>query len=389
MTGRMALFISVVLVLFGLLSYYIIRHIMAVIPQGSAARPWVLGVLIFLSVSYPLARFLERVWLSPVTDILTWVSSFWLAAFFYFFLVFFVSDIVIAIAKLLTLISSPAGFILKRYIAAGAALIIPVVLIIGYFNAVNVRVKELRIDIDKPLSVARNHLRVVFASDIHLGTQVGPKSIRQIVEKINQCRPDLVLLGGDIVDEDLAPVIRFDLGSALQKIDAPSGVYGITGNHEFIGGAGAAVNYLRNHGVHMLLDEVVEVSGIYIAGRIDRDAPRFGGHSPADLSHLLSGVDKSKPLILLDHQPYSLKEKIASGIDLTLSGHTHHGQLWPLNYITRAVFDVSWGYRKAGGTHIYVSSGAGGWGPRVRIGNTPEIVLLDLNFKKPDSPIEP
>jgi uncharacterized protein len=84
---------------------------------------------------------------------------------------------------------------------------------------------------------------------------------------------------------------------------------------------------------------------------------------------------------LLDHQPFELDEKEKAGVDLTLSGHTHHGQLWPLNYLTQAIYEVSWGYKKKGNTHVYVSSGVGGWGPPVRIGNRPEIVLIHIRFK--------
>jgi predicted MPP superfamily phosphohydrolase len=121
---------------------------------------------------------------------------------------------------------------------------------------------------------------------------------------------------------------------------------------------------------------------LYIIGREDRDKPRFSGHNRKDIEQLLTGIDKTKPMILLDHQPFELDIKESLGIDLTLSGHTHHGQMWPLNYITKAIYEVSWGYKKKGDTHVYVSSGIGGWGPPVRIGNRPEIVLINLHFVK-------
>jgi predicted MPP superfamily phosphohydrolase len=120
----------------------------------------------------------------------------------------------------------------------------------------------------------------------------------------------------------------------------------------------------------------------YIIGREDRDKPRFSSRKRKNTEQLLTNLDKSKPLILLDHQPFEMDIKELMGIDLTLSGHTHHGQMWPLNYITKAIYEVSWGYKKKGNTHIYVSSGVGGWGPPVRIGNRPEIVLINLHFAK-------
>jgi len=94
----------------------------------------------------------------------------------------------------------------------------------------------------------------------------------------------------------------------------------------------------------------------------------------------MAGVDKDYPVILMDHQPFRLEEAVSNGADLQLSGHTHHGQLWPFNHITSAIFEVSWGYRQIGRTHVYVSSGVGTWGPPVRVGNRPEIVHLTLLF---------
>lgn len=99
------------------------------------------------------------------------------------------------------------------------------------------------------------------------------------------------------------------------------------------------------------------------------------------LAELLSGVDRTHPVIVMDHQPFHLEEAEQNGVDLQLSGHTHHGQLWPLNYITRAVYEVSMGYKKKGNTHYYVSGGVGSWGPPIRTGNRPEIVHLVLTFE--------
>ena len=226
-----------------------------------------------------------------------------------------------------------------------------------------------------------DQLKIVFVSDVHMGTIIGPRRTNSIVNKINALNPDLILLGGDIVDEDLAPVIRNNLGDSLRKLTAPLGVIGITGNHEYIGGAEPAVKYLEDHGIRMLRDSSILIDDkFYIVGREDRDKPRFSGRERKEIGALMNGIDKSKPLILLDHQPFELDEKEKAGVDLTLSGHTHHGQLWPLNYITKAIYEVSWGYKKKGNTHVYVSSGVGGWGPPVRIGNRPEIVLINLHF---------
>ena len=96
------------------------------------------------------------------------------------------------------------------------------------------------------------------------------------------------------------------------------------------------------------------------------------------MEELVAPLDKSKPIILMDHTPFHLEEAEQNGIDFQLSGHTHHAQLWPWSYITKAVYEVSWGYKKKGNTHVYVSCGAGTWGPPIRIGNTPEILDIRL-----------
>jgi predicted MPP superfamily phosphohydrolase len=159
----------------------------------------------------------------------------------------------------------------------------------------------------------------------------------------------------------------------------------VTGNHEYIGGADEACRYLEEHGIRVLRDSVVTLpDGLQIVGREDRAMRQFAGRARKSLNDLLSGLDSSKPVLMMDHQPFQLEEVSRAGVDVQLSGHTHHGQIWPLNYITGAMYEISRGYRRIGRTHFYVSSGAGTWGPPVRLGNTPEIVLLTLH--SPDSP---
>ena len=143
-----------------------------------------------------------------------------------------------------------------------------------------------------------------------------------------------------------------------------------------------AVKYLREHGIQMIRDSAVLVDdSFYIVGRDDRDKPRFTGRERKPLSDIMANVDRSYPVILMDHQPFNLSKTVEQGVDLQLSGHTHHGQLWPFNYITKAIYELSWGYKKIGETHFYVSSGFGSWGPPIRLGNRPEIVVIRVRFR--------
>jgi predicted MPP superfamily phosphohydrolase len=211
---------------------------------------------------------------------------------------------------------------------------------------------------------------------------VGRSRLDHIVEKVNSLNPDLVLLPGDIVDEDLAPVIRQNLGESLRQIRARLGVYAVTGNHEHIGGVEEACAYLMEHNITVLRDQSVKVGGsVFLVGREDRSAGQFAGVRRKSLTELMTSVDPDYPVILMDHQPFGLEEASGQGIDLQISGHTHAGQLWPINYIVDSIYDLPWGYKKAARTHFYVSNGAGTWGPPVRIGNRPEIVRIRLNFE--------
>lgn len=376
------IFFSIVITIYGLLSLYIYNKGLQVFPHGTTARTYYKVIFLFLTVSYIVARFMERIWLSTVSDVFTWIGSFWLAAFFYLLLIAIAIDLVRLINYAIPFIpESMKSFDFRRLLFWSIVGVVSFLLLAGFINSLIPRIKHLEITIDKKVEGIKE-LKIAFASDIHLGTLIGPRRTNKIIQKINGLNPDLILLGGDIVDEDLAPVIRNNLGDSLKKLSAPLGVIGITGNHEYIGGAESAVKYLEEHGIVMVRDTFMLIDDkLYIVGREDRDSPRFAGKGRKEISALMSGVDQAKPIILLDHQPFELDEKEKQGVDLTLSGHTHHGQMWPLNYVTKAIYEVSWGYKKKGGTHVYVSSGVGGWGPPVRIGNRPEIVLIHLKFK--------
>ncbi len=381
-TIQFLIFFSIVITVYSLLSFYVYSRGIQAFPADISGRIWFKAVFIFLSASYIIARFLERIWISTLSDVFTWIGSFWLAAFFYFLLAVIVIDVFRLVNVAIPFIPvSMKSLEFKQYLFWGTVTIVMILLLGGFINSVSPRIKTLDISINKKVDGLKN-LKIVFASDIHLGTLIGPRRTNTIVQKINAQNPDIILLGGDIVDEDLAPVIRNNLGDSLKKLKAPLGVIGITGNHEFIGGAEAAVKYLEEHGIKMVRDSVIKIDDkFYIIGREDRDKRNFAGTTRKEIEELSKGLDHKLPIIMLDHQPFELDKKQELGIDLTMSGHTHHGQMWPLNYITKAIFEVSWGYKKKGNTHVYVSSGVGGWGPPVRIGNRPEIVVVNLTFE--------
>ena len=205
-----------------------------------------------------------------------------------------------------------------------------------------------------------------------------------MVTMINQLEPDIVLLAGDIVDEDLKPVIANNLGDALARLTSKYGTYAITGNHEFIGGVNASVKYLTDHNITMLRDQFVKIEEkFYIVGRDDRSIHQFTKNGRKPLEDIMAGMDCNLPVILMDHQPFSLQRVTEHCVDLQVSGHTHHGQLWPFNYITSMIYEISHGYTQIGDTHFYISAGFGTWGPPIRTSARPEIVEIILHFIRP------
>jgi uncharacterized protein len=202
---------------------------------------------------------------------------------------------------------------------------------------------------------------------------------------LSDIKPDVVLLLGDIVDGEIGPVLRGDLLQYFDYSANGADLYAITGNHEFIGGADNTIPYIESKGIRILKDEMVTLDGgIQLIGRIDRDSRRFYGQERQPLSELMKQVDTTRPLILLDHQPLRLNEAERHNVDLQLSGHTHNGQMWPLNYLTGKIFELSYGYLRKGNTQIIVSSGYGLWGPRVRIGSRSEVLQINVTFSEPD-----
>jgi hypothetical protein len=377
------IFVTIVLVVYGLVNSYIFIRGLQAIPATSPWRPWYIGIFWSIAFTFVLARILERTYPCGFTGVVTWIGSFWLAFMLYFILIALFIDLARVINHFFNVF--PDYFYLdyqktKLILLYISLALVTIVVVAGFINARTPRVNKLELHVQKPVAGYKS-LNIVVASDIHLGTIIAKRKANRLVETINALHPDLILFAGDIVDEDLAPVIKNNLGANLVQLKAKLGVYGITGNHEYIGGVEPAVKYLQEHGIIMLRDTAILVDNrFYIVGREDRDRIRFSGKKRKELAELMQQVDPSYPVILLDHQPFNLEKAVEQGVDLQVSGHTHHGQLWPLNYITTAMYEISSGYKMTGNTHFYVSTGFGTWGPPVRLGNRPEIVQIILSF---------
>ena len=212
-------------------------------------------------------------------------------------------------------------------------------------------------------------LRVVMASDLHVGYHNRRAEVERWVRLINAERPDVVLFAGDIVDFSMRPLLEEDVAAAFRGIEAP--VYACLGNHEYFAGGQEVLQFYRDAGINLLRDSVVTFRGLTLIGLDDRSNPTrkaLATLAPRDGAYT----------IVMDHQPYHLDEAERCGIDFQLSGHTHDGQVWPLSWLVRSMYECAWGSHRRGKTNYYVTSGLGIWGATYRIGTQSEYVVATI-----------
>lgn len=380
----MVIFFTIVLTIYSFANIYIYLKGYNSVPLFRSSRLIYFLIFLFLASTFIAGKFLEASHSSVLSDILNIIGGFWLAFILYGFLFLLLSDILYLPLRITGVLNSSNLPEYKKW-AFILTLAMSFVLITGGFiNALIPKVKRYDITINKSAGSVRE-FKIAAVSDIHLGSIIRKRSMKKLSGTLVTLKPDLVLLLGDIVDGDIGPVLRDDLLSYFICPKCRDGLFAITGNHEFIGGAKKTIPYIESKGIRLLKDEVVVIEGgIQIIGRLDRDSQRFYGQKRMSLEELMQKVDTDKPVILLDHQPFELDKSAGMGIDLQLSGHTHNGQMWPLNYVTEMIYDLSYGYKRIKNTQFVVSSGYGLWGPRVRSGSHSEILLLDIRFNGED-----
>ncbi len=374
--------IPLVLLIFGGINYYVGRRgwqwLQSMAPL-SISRPVYWTLFWLLALSFLLAR-LASPWLPVVAaDLLTTIAAYWMGVFVYALLILILLDAIRLLNRWLHVIPVPDVNVVK---VTGSVVCLALLGLTAYgaWRARTPVVTEYALSIPKGAGQHRE-LQVVLVSDTHLGSINGNGRIQELVSTVNRLNPDLILVAGDIIDDDFRPFLAHNMAAELSQMKSRLGTYGILGNHD----AGsedlpAFRAEMERAGIHLLVDEWVKVDNSFvIAGRNDSSQTRRGGRA-TPLSQLLTGVDPALPVLLMDHQPNRLDEAVAAKVDLQVSGHTHRGQIFPGNLITSRVFEVDWGYLKKEATQFVVSLGYGTWGPPIRIGNRPEVVSIHLTF---------
>ncbi|MDO4756107.1 MAG: metallophosphoesterase, partial [Parabacteroides sp.] len=222
----------------------------------------------------------------------------------------------------------------------------------------------------------RDSMKVVMMTDLHIGEIIGKEWVQRYVRMTNEQQPDMVVLIGDIMDYESRFAEKAQIEEDLQQIQAPLGTYVVYGNHEYRANRIAKQRWLKKTGATLLVDSVVMPdSSFYLIGRDD-----YINKKRKPLQRLMAEIDTTKPVIVLDHQPYSFAEMRMNGVDLGLHGHTHNGQFWPYPLLMKLIYECPYGYHQKGPTQYYVSSGIGIAGTPYRVGTLSELVVLHIQF---------
>ncbi len=270
--------------------------------------------------------------------------------------------------------------------ATGSTVLFGAIAIILTIGAINYRTKHREsIELTTEKHIGKP-LKIVMASDLHLGYNNSRKTLSKWIDMINAEHPDLVIFGGDIIDVSTVPLFEDNFAEEFRRLEAPA--YAAFGNHEFISGVEGSMKFYRDAGITILRDTSVHAKGITLIGRDDLYANHMAGRDHAaqatavmlrkSIAELTECVDSSEFTILIDHQPYHLEEAEAANIDFQFSGHTHRGQVWPISLVTDFMYEKSWGFHQRGATCYYISSGLGIWGPKFRIGSRSEYIVLTI-----------
>ena len=353
-------------------------------------RRTILWAMAFLAIVIFPSAVLVRVHTNIFTGFLYQVTSVWTGLFIYLFM-----------AAILTWLIFAAGYLFRfspnmRIVSIGLVLLVVVVTAVGVWRAKHPKIKRIDVKMDT-LPAHWRDKTVVHLSDVHLGVINGTGFLRRVVEQVNSLEPDLILITGDLFDGMAGELSPFP--DLLNSLKASKGVFFVTGNHEGYLQLDGPLLALEKTDIRVLDNEIVDREGLQIVGISYPEYPRRN-----DVRHLLEesgGFDSSRPSILLYHTPTNVEEENKdraeqqnraywspdttmtlakeAGIDLQLSGHTHKGQFFPFGFLTKRIYNgYDYGLHKDGRFHIYITSGAGTWGPPMRIGSSSEIVAIRL-----------
>lgn len=355
---------------------------------------------LFLSTSPLTGLFITR---APLHRILKIIANYWLGTLEYILIFVLLFDAVRRITGLSFMTRYRYPALLHTWprsllIFGGLAVfLVTAVSLYGIFHAKQIYVSRYSISVEKECAVPE--LKIALIADLHLGYNSTEAHVQRLVHTINAEKPDLICIAGDFFDNEYDAIKDPEaVAACLAGLNSTYGTYGCYGNHDvsekILAGftfphRGALTRdrrfsqFLEAAGIRLLEDEAFLIdNGFYLAGRKDPDMAKKEHDSRLSYSALTAQMEPSMPVIVLDHQPKELDEWAAAGVDLVLSGHTHAGQMFPANLLMPLIWENPWGLKKKGTMYSVVTSGAGVWGPAMRVGTNNEVVILDVTFGK-------
>lgn len=344
---------------------YVMVRIWCILPFGTvgkiAAVAVAIGIVVAMVVSFVVG--FDKMPIA-IASVVYEITTSWVFILLYLLMIFVLMDIL----RLTHVIPKELMFnsLKGTLIVTGVILLVFVYGNIHYYNKY-----RIPLDIKTEKQLSRTY-KVLMISDLHIGYHNQRGTLAKWVDMLNAENADFVLIAGDIIDISTHPVNEQRMYEEFHRLNAP--VYACLGNHEYISGVEAAKDFYQKAGINLLIDTCVAFGDdILIAGRNDRSNPHR-----KTISQILENQDTNKYIFLLDHQPYNLEQAEQAGVDFQFSGHTHYGQVFPINLITNALYEKAYGSHQRGKTHYYVSSGLGIWGGKFRIGSKSEYVVLEL-----------
>ena len=354
---------------------YIGWHVWCLLPTGAV---WKVPLITLMVVSFLLLfagfwRLTDRMPM-PLATAVYEIGTSSIFILLYLFMLFLVLDL----GRLLHLI--PRTLLYHNAWTAGAIAVgLAALFLYGNLHYRHKYRQELTLQTDKSLS---RPLKAVMLSDLHLGYHNQRQELARWVDLINREHPDVILIAGDIIDGSMRPLLEQHMSEEFHRLQAP--VYACLGNHEYYSGEPDARRFYSDAGIRLLRDSVAQVGDLIIIGRDDRTNPhRKPLAKILQQSKLPSlGGAGGGVSLLLDHQPYHLEQAEHLGVDFQFSGHTHHGQVWPISWITESIYECAFGEHRRGNTRYYISSGMGIWGGKFRIGTRSEYVVVNITPQK-------
>ncbi|MCK9421830.1 MAG: metallophosphoesterase [Bacteroidales bacterium] len=340
-------------------------------------RRWYILVYLLTATIYPFTERFSHGEMNFFISVLSNISGYILPFFLYLFLSILLFDLLLLVNFLFKIVPSETRkkFSFRFYTLSTIIILSIAVVVAGVINLNTIQVSEYSVAVPRKHSNV-NRLRIAFVADFHIQQNTRLGFVQQFVRKVNALKPDLILYGGDMIEGDRENETTEAIESAMRNIHTKYGIFGVTGNHEFYGGQEQG-SFFRKAGITLLCDTMVRIdNSFYLAGRYDQ---HFKQRKP--LNEILGGDSLDLPIILMDHRPIKLSDVSQPSVDVQFSGHTHNGQLFPINLITRCVYELSWGYKKIRNTHFFVTSGLRLWGPPVKTAGKSEIMMVDIHFE--------